>query len=220
MIGNLSFGAFFMRSARITIFMLLIWENYCGSMIPLMTLSIPGSPNAAIILGGLLIQGPVPGAHLFTTQAPITYSILIGFALSNIRMVFVGLLIARYVVHVTRIPKSILMPVVVSLALIGSYAINASMFDVFVAIFFGFLGYLMNKFDLSAAALILGLILGGTAESGLMLSLVLAKGNPLGYYMSCPICLVLIAPIAVELSEYFRIHFRASLIKCIQKFPE
>ena len=99
-----------------------------GSMIPLMTLSIPGSPNAAIILGGLLIQGLVPGARLFTTQAPTTYSILIGFALSNILMVFVGLAIARYVVNVTKIPNSILMPVVVSLALIGSYAINASMF--------------------------------------------------------------------------------------------
>ena len=171
-----------------------------GSMIPLMTLSIPGSPNAAIILGGLLIQGLVPGARLFTTQAPTTYSILVGFALSNILMVFVGLAIARYVVNVTKIPNSILMPVVVSLALIGSYAINASMFDVFVAIFFGFLGYLMNKLDLSSAALILGLILGGTAESGLMLSLVMAKGDPLGYYMGRPICLVLMALILLSVA--------------------
>lgn len=171
-----------------------------GSMIPLMTLSIPGSTNAAIILGGLLIQGLVLGARLFTTQAPTTYSILVGFALSNILMVFVGLAIARYVVNVTKIPNSILMPVVVSLALIGSYAINASMFDVFVAIFFGFLGYLMNKLDLSSAALILGLILGGTAESGLMLSLVMAKGDPLGYYMGRPICLVLMALILLSVA--------------------
>lgn len=171
-----------------------------GSMIPLMTLSIPGSPNAAIILGGLLIQGLVPGARLFTTQAPTTYSILIGFALSNILMVFVGLAIAKYVVNVTKIPNSILMPVVVSLALIGSYAINASMFDVFVAIFFGFLGYLMNKFNLSAAALILGLILGANAERGLMLSLVMARGNVVGYYFSRPICIVLMAMIVLSVA--------------------
>lgn len=171
-----------------------------GSMIPLMTLSIPGSPNAAIILGGLLIQGLVPGARLFTTQAPTTYSILIGFALSNILMVFVGLAIARYVVNVTKIPNSILMPVVVSLALIGAYAINASMFDVFITIFFGLLGYLMNKFDLSSAALILGLILGGTAERGLTLSLVMAKGNVLGYYLGRPICLVLMALIVLSIA--------------------
>ena len=179
-----------------------------GSMIPLMTLSIPGSPNAAIILGGLLIQGLVPGARLFTTQAPTTYSILIGFALSNILMVFVGLAIARYVVNVTKIPNSILMPVVVSLALIGSYAINASMFDVGVAIAFGFLGYLMNKFDLSAAALILGLILGGTAESGLMLSLVMAKGDVLGYYFGRPICLVLMALIVLSVAGPVLSHIR------------
>lgn len=171
-----------------------------GSMIPLMTLSIPGSPTAAIILGGLLIQGLVPGNRLFTTQAATTYTILTGFALSNILMVIVGLLIARYVIHVTRIPNSILMPVVVSLALIGSYAINASMFDVFIAIFFGFLGYLMNKFDLSSAALILGLILGGTAESGLMLSLVMAKGNVLGYYLGRPLCLVLMGLIVISIA--------------------
>lgn len=115
-------------------------------------------------------------------------------------MVFVGLAIARYVVNVTKIPNSILMPVVESLALIGSYAINASMFDVFVAIFFGFLGYLMNKLDLSSAALILGLILGGTAESGLMLSLVMAKGDPLGYYMGRPNCLVLMALILLSVA--------------------
>lgn len=179
-----------------------------GSMIPLMTLSIPGSPNAAIILGGLLIQGLVPGARLFTTQAPITYSILVGFALSNILMVFAGLAIAKYVVNVTRIPNSILMPVVVSLALIGSYAINASMFDVFVAIFFGFLGYLMNKYDLSSAALILGLILGGTAESGLMLSLVMAKGNVIGYYLGRPICLVLMALIVLSVAGPLLSHLK------------
>ena len=179
-----------------------------GSMIPLMTLSIPGSPNAAIILGGLLIQGLVPGARLFTTQASTTYSILIGFALSNILMVFVGLAIARYVVNVVKIPNSILMPVVVSLALIGSYAINASMFDVFVAIAFGALGYLMNKFDLSSAALILGLILGGTAESGLMLSMVMARGNVLGYFFGRPVCLVLMALIVLSIAGPVISHVR------------
>ncbi|MGI6690966.1 MAG: tripartite tricarboxylate transporter permease [Christensenellales bacterium] len=170
-----------------------------GSMIPLITLSIPGSPNAAIILGGLLIQGLVPGARLFTTQATTTYSILFGFALSNILMVFVGLAIAKYVVNVTKVPNSILMPVVVSLALIGSYAINASMFDVYIAIFFGFLGYWMNKYDLSSAAMVLGLILGAGAERGLMLSLVMAKGDVIGYYFSRPICIGLMVLIVLSI---------------------
>ena len=113
------------------------------------------------------------------------------------RPVFGVHIIAKHVVNVTKIPNSILMPVVVSLALIGSYAINASMFDVFVTLFFGFLGYFMNKFDFSAAALILGLILGETAERGLMLSLVMAKGDPIGYYLGRPICIGLMLLIVV-----------------------
>ena len=180
-----------------------------GSMIPLMTLSIPGSPTAAIILGGLLIQGLVPGHRLFTSQAGITYSILTGFALSNILMVFVGLLIAKYVVNVTRIPNSVLMPIVVSLSLIGSYAINGNMFDAYTAIAFGLAGYFMVKFKLSAAALILGLILGGMAESGLLLSLVMAKGDVFGYYTGRPICLILIALIILSVVAPLISHMRA-----------
>lgn len=114
-------------------------------------------------------------------------------------MVIVGLLIAKYVVQVTKIPNSILMPVVVPLALIGSYAINGSMFDAFVTIFFGAIGYMMEKYDLSAPALILGLILGGQAERGLMLSFVMAKGDVLGYYLGRPICVGLIVFIALSI---------------------
>ena len=171
-----------------------------GAMIPLMTLSIPGSPVAAIILGGMLIHGLVPGSKLFTDQADITYSILAGFALSNILMIFVGLAIAKYVVNVTRIPNSILMPVVLPLSLIGSYAINGSMFDVYVAIFFGLLGFLMDKYDFSSPALILGLILGSTAERGLMLSRVMSRGDMVGYYFGRPICLILMALIVMSIA--------------------
>ncbi|MBQ3399603.1 MAG: tripartite tricarboxylate transporter permease, partial [Synergistaceae bacterium] len=142
-------------------------------------------------------------------QADITYSILTGFALSNILMVFVGLAIAKYVVNVTRIPNSILMPVVVSLSLIGSYAINGNMFDVYTTIAFGFAGYFMGKFKLSSAALILGLILGGMAESGLLLSLVMAKGDVFGYYTGRPICLVLIALIVLSVAAPAISHMRA-----------
>lgn len=169
-----------------------------GAMIPLMTLSIPGSPTAAIILGGMLIQGLVPGNRLFSQQAETTYTIISGFLLSNILMIVVGLLLARYVVKVTKVPNSILMPVVASLAMIGAYAINATMFDVGVCLVFGLLGYFMLKFDLSSAALILGLILGGTAEKGLMASIPMSRGDLLGYFFGRPICVALIVLIVVS----------------------
>ncbi len=174
-----------------------------GAFIPLLTLSIPGSPAAAIILGGLLVHGLVPGNRLFTQQAGITYTILLGFLLASFLMGVFGLAVAKYVVKVTRTPNSILMPVVLVLSFIGSYAINASMFDVFVCIAFGFLGYLMDKLEFPSAPLILGLILGGIAEGGLMRSLVMARGNVFKYYFSRPACLVLMAMIVLSIFAPF-----------------
>jgi len=174
-----------------------------GSFIPLLTLSIPGSPAAAIILGGLLVHGLVPGNRLFTQQASITYTILFGFLLSNVLMGAFGLAVAKYVVRVTRMPNSILLPVVLVLSFIGSYALNASMFDVYVCIAFGLLGYLMHKMNFPSAPLILGLILGGIAEGGLMRSFVMARGNIFAYFFSRPACLVLMALIVLSVFAPF-----------------
>lgn len=169
-----------------------------GSFIPLLTLAIPGSPAAAIILGGLMVHGLVPGNRLFSQQASTTYTILLGFLIANLLMGIFGLLIAKYAVKVTRLPNSILMPVVLVLSFIGAYAINASMFDVYVCIVFGFVGYLMHKLNFPAAPLILGLILGKTAEGGLMRSIVMARGNVVAYYFSRPVCLILMALIVLS----------------------
>ncbi|MFR7760777.1 MAG: tripartite tricarboxylate transporter permease [Peptoniphilus grossensis] len=170
-----------------------------GAFIPLLTLSIPGSPAAAIILGGLLIHGLVPGNRLFTQQAAITYTILIGFLIANILMGLFGLIISRYAIKVTKLPNSIVMPVVLVLSLIGSYAINTSMFDVLITIIFGAIGYMMIKFKFPEAPMILGLILGGTAEGGLLRSIVMSKGNLLEYYISRPICNILIVLIFLSI---------------------
>lgn len=170
-----------------------------GAFIPLLTLAIPGSPAAAVVLGALMIQGLVPGNRLFTQQADITYTILLGFLIANILMGIIGLLISKYAINVTRIPNSILMPGILALCFIGSYAVNASMFDVAVAIVFGIFGYLMEKVALPAAPLILGLILGTTAETGFRLSLVMAGGSPFAYYFSRPICIILMAVIVLSI---------------------
>jgi len=171
-----------------------------GAFIPLLTLAIPGSPAAAVCLGALMIQGLVPGNRLFTQQAATTYTILFGFLIANILMGIFGLLISKYAVKVTAIPNSILMPCVLVLCFIGSYAINASMFDVYVAVGFGVIGYLMEKLKLPAAPLILGLILGSTAETGFRLSLVMANGNPLVYYFSRPVCIILMVIIVATIA--------------------
>ena len=167
-----------------------------GALIPLITLGIPGSSAAAVLLGGLMIHGLTPGSALFTDQADITYSIIIGFIIANIAMGLVGMLASRYVVNVVKVPYAILAPVIVVLSVVGAYAINISFVDCCVMLAFGFVGYYMRKFDFPTAPVVLGLILGDMAEQGLLRSIIMSKDtNLLVYYLSRPICVVLLAMI-------------------------
>jgi putative tricarboxylic transport membrane protein len=171
-----------------------------GSMIPLFTLSIPGTPTAAVLLGGLIMHGLVPGRTLFTDQAHIIYPVMLGFTLSNIVMCVVGLLLCRYIVKVTLVPLSILAPIIVVLGTIGSYAINVSMLDVWVMGIFGLIGYLMRKNDMIVAPIVLAIILGPLAETNLLRSFTIARGMPIfQYYMSRPICVILVILSAISI---------------------
>ncbi len=170
-----------------------------GAMIPLLTLGIPGSSTTAVLLGGLLIQGLQPGHELFTKHAGITYSVILGFLIATILMGIIGILISKYVVKVTLVPSSVLAPIICVLSVVGSYAINNNIFDVYVMVFFGLVGYFMRKTGFATAPVVLGMILGSMAESGFRRSLILAKGNVIGYYFSRPLCLILIALIVLSL---------------------
>lgn len=172
-----------------------------GSLIPALTLGIPGSSAAALIMGGLMVHGLFPGPDLFTTKAAVTYSVMVGFILANIMLYIVGAAICRYVIHVTRIPSAIMCAVIVVLSVVGSYAINKSMFDVFVMFAMGFIGYLMNKFDYAPAATVLGLVLGYTAEKGLRQAISLSEGSSLiAHFMSRPLSVFLAIMIVAALS--------------------
>ena len=164
-----------------------------GAMIPMLTLGIPGSAAAAVIMGGLMVQGMTPGAELFTTKATITYTIIFGFVLANIFMGIVGLAISRYVVGVTKVPPGVLCPIIVVLSVVGAYAISQSMYNVIVMLVFGFIGYFMRRAKFPASATVLGMLLGSMAETGMRQSIVMSKGHLLRYYLTRPLCLVLIA---------------------------
>lgn len=180
-----------------------------GSVIPLLTLGIPGSAVASVLLGGFLVHGMVPGNQMFTKMATTTYTIIIGFIISNILMGIVGVAIGRYVINVTKMPISLLAPVIVVLSSIGSYAISSSMSDVYLMLVFGLIGYFMRKLDLPSAPAILGLLLGPLAENGYMNSVVMAKGNMFSYFLSRPISMVLALFIVMTIlwpvvSKYFK----------------
>ncbi|MBG9448519.1 tripartite tricarboxylate transporter permease [Cytobacillus firmus] len=170
-----------------------------GALIPLMTLGIPGSATTAVLLGGLMIQGLVPGHELFTTHAGVTYSVIFGFIIANVLLGIVGLAGARFFVKVSSVPENILGAVIIGLCAVGSYAINNNIFDVWIMVVFGVIGYFMRKTGFHPAPVVLGMILGPIAENGMRQSMLMAKGDLLAYYMGRPICLVLILLIILTL---------------------
>lgn len=170
-----------------------------GALIPLFTLGIPGSATAAVLLGGLMIHGLIPGRELFTKYGEITYTAMVGFILANILMGVAGMLLARYVTYVTQVPARVLAPAIVTLCVIGSFAIGNNMFDVWTMVFFGAVGYLMRRYGFHPAPVVLGLILGPMAELGFRQSLLLAKGSVLSYYLSRPISVILLVLIVASL---------------------
>lgn len=170
-----------------------------GALIPLMTLGIPGSSVAAILLGGLMIHGLQPGADLFTKHGDITYPIILGFILANILMGIFGLLLAKPIAKVCVVPMAILAPIILGLAALGAYATNNSFYDVIIMAVFGLIGYFMQKLGFSTAPMTLGLCLSSMVEANWLRATVLARGNMWTYFLSRPISIVLALLIIVTL---------------------
>ncbi|MFZ7103893.1 MAG: tripartite tricarboxylate transporter permease [Peptococcaceae bacterium] len=148
-----------------------------GSLIPLLTLSIPGSPPAAVFLGALFIHGLRPGPTLFTKNVDIVYTLLVGFALINILMYFIGLAYCKVSVKVLKTPMTVLIPVIMVLTILGSYAVQVSMFDVGVMLISGIIGYIMLKNNFPVSPIALALILGPMLEQALEQSLIMFNDN-------------------------------------------
>lgn len=164
-----------------------------GSIIPLITLGIPGSTVAAVLLGALILHGLTPGQSMFTKNITTTYTIIIGFILANIMMGLIGIVICRQVVKITKVSDAILIPVIVVLSTIGSYSINNRFSDVYLMLIFGLIGYLCRKLDLPTAPIILGMLLEATGESGFKNEILMSKGQPvILYYLQRPASLVLL----------------------------
>lgn len=162
-----------------------------GSLIPMLTLGIPGESVTAVLMGGLIIQGLAPGPELFTKHAAMTYTFFAGFVLVQFFMLAIGTLGCRGFAQISRLSDAILIPCVTVLCVIGSYAIHRNMSDVVVMLIFGVLGYLMRKFDLNTAAVVLALILGPISEKGLRGALRVSGGD-IGCLFKSPVSWVLI----------------------------
>ncbi|WP_181995499.1 tripartite tricarboxylate transporter permease [Clostridium sp. AM58-1XD] len=162
-----------------------------GAMIPMLTLGIPGDGATAILLGALMVQGIAPGPLLFTNQPVQVYTIFIGLLAANLVMGLFGFSLIRVFSKVINVPKEILIPVIFIMTFVGTYSYNHSMMDVYVMVFFGFLGYFLNKTQFSMSAIILGIILGGTAEQNFSGSLIMSGGS-FSIFFTRPICCIFI----------------------------
>ena len=164
-----------------------------GALIPLITLGLPGSSVAAILLGGMMIHGLTPGASMFTKHASTTYAIMIGFLFANILMAVIGIFAARRIARVSSLPMGVLAPVILALCAIGTYAIRGNMFDVGVMVVFGLLGFVLKRCGFAAPPMILGMVLSEICESNWRRAIILAqaKGGMLSYFFSRPIAIVL-----------------------------
>ena len=135
------------------------------SLVPLLTLSIPGSPTAAVLLGGLLIHGIFPGTDLFDNHPDVAWTFINSMLIGQILMCIFGLYVAGMAARVAQVPQSVMAAIVLGLAVFGSYSVQASMGDVYVMASLGVMMYFLERFGFSAAPLVLGLILGPIAES-------------------------------------------------------
>lgn len=165
-----------------------------GSLIPMLTLGIPGSAVAAIIMGGLLTHGIAPGFKIFSEHGDVAYTFIMSLIIVNILMLFVGLFLIKGTARVLNVPTSYVGVGVVVLSIIGSYAIRNSMLDVAIMIFFGLVGHFGGRIGLDTGAMALGLILGPIIEENLgkSMSLAGAEGSIWTVFFTNPISLLLI----------------------------
>ncbi|MDD2972995.1 MAG: tripartite tricarboxylate transporter permease [Lachnospiraceae bacterium] len=153
-----------------------------GSLIPLLSLGIPGSAPAALFLSALYLHGMQPGAGLFTTNAATTYTMMVGFAVINILLFFTGILFCKFAGRIVIIPKSILSTAIVVLAVVGSYSITKNMFDVYQMFIAGFVGYLLQKNDFPVSPVALALLLGSLLEKSISQTTVMYPDNFLAIF--------------------------------------
>ena len=165
-----------------------------ATLIPLLTLGIPGDGTVAIMLSALMINGLNPGLSLFTTQGDIMYAIMLGLILVNVFMFLQGKFLTTLFAKVVSIPQEILTPIIVIFCFAGAYSVNENFFDVGVALIFGILAWILRKLELPPVPILLGLVLGSMTETNFRRALLISNGSPKIFFSSvyCIIFLVLI----------------------------
>lgn len=159
-----------------------------GAFIPLLALGIPGNPITAILLGALMIHGITPGPMLMKEHPDVFWGVISSMYIGNGMLLVLNLPLIGLWVRLLKVPHSILFSLILLFCVIGSYAESNSMFDVFIMVFFGVLGYLLAKFNYEPAPLVLAFVLGPMLETAIRQSLLISDGSFI-IFLSRPISL-------------------------------
>lgn len=162
-----------------------------ATLIPMLTLGIPGDSLTAIMLGALTMQGITPGSQLFSGENIWVYAIMGGLLIINIFMLVQGLVFSRAFANISRVPMIIMVPCIITVCCMGGFAIGNTTFEVSLLIAFGLVGYLMRRFNFPIPPLTIGLVLGNLFETNLRRSLVLSGGSA-SIFFTRPACLIIL----------------------------
>ncbi|MBI2319847.1 MAG: tripartite tricarboxylate transporter permease [Betaproteobacteria bacterium] len=170
-----------------------IAKNACivGDLIPTFTLGIPGSSVTAIFLAAMIMHGLQPGVQFFERSGALPYTVFAGILLAQFSFFLMGLLLARHFAKAVLIPNALLVPLIVMLSVVGSFAMRGFVEDVIVTVVFGFLGYLMTRYRYPGACMVLGLVLGDLVEANFHRSLLIGQGS-YGIFFSRPFALAIL----------------------------
>ncbi|MBW3097194.1 tripartite tricarboxylate transporter permease [Pseudohoeflea coraliihabitans] len=172
-----------------------------ASLIPMLGLGIPGCPTAAIVMGGLLVHGIIPGPALLTESADVAYTFITSLLIANILLIFIGFFMLRLSANLLRMPMRWIIPMVVVIAVMGTYSLHSSMVDVYVMIGCGVGAFLLSRVGISTGPMALGLVLGPIIENSLNVSLQLAqaRGDYFEIFFMRPVSLLFITLTVVSL---------------------
>lgn len=183
-----------------------------GSILPMLVLGIPGSPTAAILMAGVFMWGFVPGPRLFVDQPEFVWSFISSLYVANVIAVVLCLTVTPLLALMLRTPYALLAPIVVVLCIVGAYAIQNSLLDVYLVLIFGVIGFILRKLDFPLAPLVVALVLGASTEAALRQSLIMSDGSMLIFFerpISGPLAVVALLMFFLPLIQWgYRRAFR------------
>ena len=153
-------------------------SDTAGAMVPLLTLGIPGGGATAVLMGAFIMYGIQPGPLLFQNRPDLVWGLIDSMYIGNVMLLILNLPLIGIFVQLLRIPSGILYPLIIAISVIGAYAINGSMTDLYLILIFGVVGYVFDKVDIPVAPLVLSLVLGGMMEQSFRQAMTISGGNP------------------------------------------